>query len=319
MAEVEYAIVDTFTTTPYQGNPVGVVFSGDELPPDGPKRIAAELNRSATAFVYLPNMPDHHFGLRWFTPHDEVKFSGHGAIGAVYALLRTNRLPVDQEKGRQPIYIDSPAGLLTARVEYVLPSEGQPGLPIIWLQSPQARLTRRRMSLVGLQKALRLDETILPKVAEMAVTERGDLIVPIPELDLLLALDPDHAELARWCLRNEVHGVCAACPKPLSPALDCHSRYFAPTMGINEDSVSGTVHGGLGLWLVQEGLVKLNKDELAAMKCIQSDSSGRVGLVHVIVQNLPEEGWVALIAGHCAMSMTGRAVVPTTPPKRDAE
>jgi trans-2,3-dihydro-3-hydroxyanthranilate isomerase len=307
MENCDYCIVDVFGTKPFQGNPTGVVFDAERLADESFSQVAWEINRSQTAFVYGAQMPDHHFGLRWFSPQQELRFGGQAAIAAIFAMIKTGRLGPDQHKGRSPIYIDSPAGLLTARVEYI-PSH--PDEPLIWLEVPRPQLKVRAVSAVGLRSALRLDATFIPAVMKINVTEQSDAIIPISELDVLLSVDPDFGGLANWCRRHDLRGICLACTKASDPQIDCHCRYFAPAAGVNEDTATGDIFGPLSLWLLQNGSVKLNDDQLAAMRCIQSDRSGRVGLAQMIAQNLKDDGWVVLVAGQCATTMEGRINVP---------
>lgn len=71
--------VDSFTKTPFSGNPAGVclVSKEEKLSEETMQKIAFEMNLSETAFVCKRNAKGE-YDLRWFTPSVEVPLCGHG-------------------------------------------------------------------------------------------------------------------------------------------------------------------------------------------------------------------------------------------------
>jgi hypothetical protein len=83
--------VDAFTEVPFKGNPAAVVLldAGDELTDTNLQAIAEELNLSETAFVRAAAGGDAsgEYGLRWFTPTNEVPLCGHATLASAHALF----------------------------------------------------------------------------------------------------------------------------------------------------------------------------------------------------------------------------------------
>lgn len=80
-----FRLIDAFAHGPFTGNPAGVVILESPLEEDLMQRIAAEVNQAETAFVWPQG---DRFGLRWFTPTDEVDLCGHATLATAHALDR---------------------------------------------------------------------------------------------------------------------------------------------------------------------------------------------------------------------------------------
>jgi predicted PhzF superfamily epimerase YddE/YHI9 len=245
--------IDVFTTQAFRGNPAAVCLLETELDDDRLQAIAAEMNLSETAFV-LPRGDG--FGLRWFTPTQEVLLCGHATIASAWALWETGGVGTDAPvrfrtrwKGElvasrvgDAIAVDFPAAPLT-------PVPVPDGLADVLGADPVA---------VGTND--------LHHVVEVAdeSTVRG------------LRIDPD--ALAR--VDVEAIAVTAASD---DPAFDFVSRYFAPRHGIVEDPVTGSAHTGLGPWWAG----RLGKTSLVGHQV-----SAREGVVHVTIG--PQAGRVTI-------------------------
>jgi trans-2,3-dihydro-3-hydroxyanthranilate isomerase len=83
---IRYFVLDVFTATPLEGNPLAVVLDGDGLSDQRMQAIAGEFNLSETVFVLPPDSARHRARLRIFTPVSELPFAGHPTIGSA-ALL----------------------------------------------------------------------------------------------------------------------------------------------------------------------------------------------------------------------------------------
>ncbi|XP_046348573.2 phenazine biosynthesis-like domain-containing protein 1 isoform X1 [Haliotis rufescens] len=86
--------VDAFTDVPFKGNPAAIcpLPSDVNLDDDILQKIAVEMNLSDTAFIKLLHKSDsfkesNTFGLRWFTPKDEVKLCGHATLASAAVLF----------------------------------------------------------------------------------------------------------------------------------------------------------------------------------------------------------------------------------------
>ena len=82
--------VDSFTNTPFSGNPAGVCILAEPADKAWMQNVAREMNLSETAFLY-PQKDTYH--LRWFTPAVEVDLCGHATLASAHILWETGILP----------------------------------------------------------------------------------------------------------------------------------------------------------------------------------------------------------------------------------
>ena len=69
---LSYHVLDVFTATRFQGNPLAVVLDADGLDAERMQAIAREFNQSETVFVQKPGNPAHSAKIRIFTPASEL-------------------------------------------------------------------------------------------------------------------------------------------------------------------------------------------------------------------------------------------------------
>ena len=96
-------------------------------------------------------------------------------------------------------------------------------------------------------------------------------------------------------------------PPDVSKTIAAQSRFFAPAIGVDEDPVTGSVHGPLGAYLVANELAPM-AGQVAALNCLQGISGGRTGLVRVLITQRPGLGYTARIAGQCRTTIRGHVL-----------
>jgi len=253
--------VDSFTAVPYRGNPAGVCVlpkAGDE---QWMQDVARELNLSETAFLYLE---DEAYRLRWFTPAAEVELCGHATLAAAHVLWEDMWLRHDETARFQTL-----SGPLTAERAGDWISMDFPATPATTAAPPDGLLT-----------ALGLGQ-----VAAVA-RSRFDYLVEVAEPSQVRELAPDFRALARV----QVRGVMVTSPSDV-PGADFISRFFAPTVGVPEDPVTGSAHCCLGPWWAG----KLGRPQLVGYQ-----ASARGGTVRVEVR-----GERVLLSGQAVTVLRG--------------
>jgi len=294
--EINYRLVDAFTTRRFQGNAAAVVLGAAGLTDAEMQRIALEMNQSETAFV-LPVEPSTDFDLeiRWFTPVHEECMCGHATIATIHALAEAGRLPAAQPPACEPVRIKTRGGTLTAMIDEE---------HVVWLDLVNPVLTPvRDFPPVLLEHLGTRAESIDGRLAATN-TQDGDLIVFVKDLVTLNGLRPAFRELGDLCRQKRIRGVCVATTATVTPSVHVQSRFFAPAAGIDEDPVTGSVHGPLAAHLVASGLVPM-VENLAALRCVQSSGTGRAGLVRAFVQRQGKSEWAARIGGSCVTTCAG--------------
>lgn len=225
---MQFWIVDSFTATPYAGNPAGVIIV-DEFPSDrGCQNMASEINLSETAFI-KPLGKDH-YHLRWFTPGTEVKLCGHATLAAGHILFQQQAMKGDE------ITFESLSGLLR-----VLKSAD--GLTLDFpLQSTGPDVDKAYFSkIVGVDIV-------------SAVQALDDVIIELATESLVRSFKPNIEKI------NQVDCRGLIITAKGDDEYDFVSRFFAPRVGVDEDPVTGSAHCKLADYWQK----KLNKNEFHA-------------------------------------------------------
>ncbi len=88
MTEIEYYLVDVFTSLKYGGNQLAVfVDFKNEVSTENMFNIARELNFPEITFI-KENHNDEIFNVRIFTPEYEVPFAGHPSLGTAFIISK---------------------------------------------------------------------------------------------------------------------------------------------------------------------------------------------------------------------------------------
>ncbi|MGE0479458.1 MAG: PhzF family phenazine biosynthesis protein [Phycisphaerae bacterium] len=303
-ARLAFSLVDAFSAGPYTGNPAGVVLDAGTLNDAQMQAIAREINASETAFLARGSGAEAP-RLRWFTPRCEVSFCGHATLATAHALHALDAALGDPREPAWTASFSSSAGRLVVRAE---PDPADPRQLHFWLEMPPPQLSPDQTNPMRTCELLGLSIDDVDPATPIMRTRDDDLIVLVKSWHTLMGARPRFAELAEWCTQHNLRGVCAATTHTLSPSIQVHSRFFAPASGVNEDPVTGSVHGPLAMLLVINHMVPV-AGARAALNCLQSEAGGRSGLVHVLVESRPD-GYHATIGGRCDTVLTGTLVAP---------
>ena len=248
--------VDVFSAEPYRGNPVAVVLDGAGLADDEMQRFARWTQLSETTFLTPPTDPAADYALRIFTPGGELPFAGHPTLGSCHAWLGAGGRP----RTAGEIVQQCGVGLVRVRAD---------GKRLAFAAPPLRRGEADTALLAGVRAALGLDAA---QVAAAQWLDNGPqwLALRLTGAADVLALEPDQAALARTGAKVAVIGA-----HPAGAECAFEVRAFAPTMGIAEDPVTGSVNASLAQWLIGAGVAP--QRYVAA----QGTRLGRAGRVHV--------------------------------------
>ncbi len=237
MFELPLYQIDAFTDEMFRGNPAAVCPLEKWLDDSTMQAIARENNLAETAFFVSE---DHEYRIRWFTPVHEVPLCGHATLASAFVIFD------EIDPKRQSILFESKSGPLEVKREGSLLKMDFPAFRMVTHLNPPENLLK------GLNK--RPQEVLFVDADPnyYAVFKNEDDVRDIkPDLHLLAQLHP--------------YGVVATAP---GKKTDCVSRYFAPSYGIPEDPVTGSIHCALvPYWSKQ-----LNKSNIHAHQA--SDRGG---------------------------------------------
>jgi trans-2,3-dihydro-3-hydroxyanthranilate isomerase len=273
-----YEILDVFTDTPLQGNPLAVFTEGEALPSRLMQSVACEMNLSETVFL-LPGDGHYDAQLRIFTPAAELPFAGHPTLGAAFV--------VAEQKGLENVTLLTGAGLVPVELtrehrEIVYGQMDQPIPTISELHDPGALL-----------RALGLTDSVVP--IEIYVNGPEHVMVGLPSGGAVAALAPDMAALAAL---GDLHGL-------TSPTFSCFAkvaegvfktRVFCPGLGVPEDPATGSAAGPLALHLARHGLSELG----STIEIVQGVEINRPSKLTARVEG-NAEALERIVVGGCAV------------------
>ena len=232
MSGRDYVVLDVFTRTPLEGNPVAVFLDAASLPGETMQRAARELNLSETVFL-LGGDEQADAAVRIFTPAAELPFAGHPVLGAAFVVgAQTGGAAVTLRTGAGPV----PIALTREGEEIVFGEMAQP-VPV---SEPFG-------ALADLFAALGVAGSQLP----VGAWRNGPLhlYVQLDDARAVDALAPDLGALARLV----AGGV--SCYAVTAPAR-VYSRVFVPALGVPEDPATGSAAGPLAVHLASHGVVE---------------------------------------------------------------
>ncbi len=202
--------VDAFTENVFSGNPAAVV-PVTEWPDESiMQKIAAENNLSETAF-YRAN-DDSTFSIRWFTPETEVDLCGHATLASAHVLFHHKGYEKEQVTFRSKSG-DLMVSLKEERYTMNFPSNKPDPIPV-------PKLLPEAIGVIPLYTGV-----------------NTDLLVLIQDEKTVSSMKPDLLILKKM----EVRGVIITAPAE-SKDYDFVSRFFAPSVGVAEDPVTGSAH-----------------------------------------------------------------------------
>jgi PhzF family phenazine biosynthesis protein len=198
------------------------------------QKIAVENRHSNTAFVVA--RADGDFDLRWFTPKVEDDLCGHATLASAYVLaLRGHKL--------WPVRFHTRSGILT-----VAQNTAAQGKDSFEMDFP-ARPPQPCEAPVDLLPALGLKAALVMK--------SRDYVVVVDQAEQVRGLSPDIAALAK---QHAGSGTIVTAPG--EGDVDYVCRFFAPSIGIDEDPATGSIHCTLAPYWAG----RLGKDTLRAQQ-----------------------------------------------------
>ena len=119
MAARRYTLLDVFTSTRLQGNPLAVVHDADGVPDPVMHAFARETRLSETSFVQTPSAAGADYRNRIWMMSGEVPFAGHPSLGVAAAVARERgeasvTYTQETQAGLQPIDVELAGGAIHA-------------------------------------------------------------------------------------------------------------------------------------------------------------------------------------------------------------
>jgi trans-2,3-dihydro-3-hydroxyanthranilate isomerase len=261
-----YHLVDVFTTTPFEGNPLAVFPDATGLDARTMQALARELNLSETTFIVPGEGKNGATRVRIFTPRAELPFAGHPTIGAAYVIRRLGLVPA---RARE-LTLDENIGPVRVRVD-----EGDD--PMLWLTTPPLQ-ELGAVPQAACAAAVSLSESELVAPCEIFSAGNPTLFIAVRDAETVDRAAADPAALARL-LRAAAAPVLVFVFAPR--ASGAYSRMFAPHLGVAEDPATGSATGPLAAFMMKRGLV--SRADGTRFVSEQGRAMGRRSFLHVAI------------------------------------
>lgn len=311
MKELTIKCVDTFTTRSFGGNPAGVISDADGLSIETMQKVASEmiLNIIEISFVTTATGKGAACQVHYFTPKKQVGCSGHVTIATCYSLVEDGKIPL--EDGLTKVYFETLIGDIPLEIHFhkeqshdaasnsdgsgvTLGVGGTIGtLEKIMMHQNSHDFRPSSVPVDEIAAVLGIDQsevikTGLPVV--IATNELDWLIVPVKHRDTILNMSPDLIKLG---MLNREHGIQTNHIFTLDtfdPGCISYARHFGPVMGLWEDPATAMAAGGLGTYLLKNGVTTTGSmimeqgrdaDSLANIRVDVDHKDGEINSVHV--------------------------------------
>jgi len=268
---------DVFSDYPTKGNALAVVLDSDGLSEEALRYFAAWTNLAETTFLFPPDDPVADYRVRILTPIREMPFAGHPTLGSCAAWLHAGGKPKQPGIVRQECGV----GIVEIDVSSDIPAFIAP--PTTISEMPEAKYAELTGKL-GINPDHVVRYAVLNNGPEWHAFE-------LQSAEQVLAVD---SSKVRW--PNEKSIGLIGQHKPGSEC-DFEVRMLAPSSGMSEDPITGSLNAALAHWRLANN--QLDKNTLIA----QGSNITRQGRVH-ISPNKAVLGQVS-IGGHTNILIEG--------------
>lgn len=253
MRQRRFLQVDVFSNRASKGNGLAVVVDADDLSTEQMQAFAAWTNLAETTFLLPPTDDRADYRVRIFSPAKEMAFAGHPTLGSCMAWLHCANAPKDPKTVRQECQI----GLVDIDISkpdpaFIAPPTAMAPMP----SSEQSRLIA----------AMGIDPSVVKTAIILDNGPNWNLFELHSAADVL-AVDADKT---RW---PEHAGLALIGAHKGTSDIDFEVRNIAPSSGMSEDPITGSLNAALARWMLETG--RLTADSVAA----QGTCIGREGRV----------------------------------------
>ncbi|BAN22627.1 PhzF family phenazine biosynthesis protein [Caballeronia insecticola] len=287
---VQFKQVDVFTSVPFKGNPLAVIFDAEGLSSARMQEIARWTNLSETAFLSPPTDPRADYRVRIFTTAVELPFAGHPTLGSAHALIDSGYTP--KTPGR--LVQECGVGLvsLAERADGEWAFAAPPATIVPLTDAQNARL------------AASLAPAVIDFSAPPAAVNNGApwLVVRVQDASQCLAMSlrgEARASIATLVAETGMHGIAVYGPHAPGGPATFELRVILLGAENMEDPVTGSANAALATLLSAQG-----RRPGASYTVRQGTALGRDGRVSIAYDDLAD-GAPVWIGGHSVTVIDG--------------
>lgn len=265
MTKRRFIQCDVFTATPTKGNGLAVVVDGAGLSDAQMQGFAQWTNLAETTFLMPPSHQDADYKVRIFTTVREMPFAGHPTLGSAMAWLHSGGVPKSTGVLRQECNI----GIVEVHLDAGRPAFVAPPTQIREMESETKRCICSALDIRSehILRCAELDNGPIWQAFEL------DCAARVLDLDASRVRYP---ELISLGFIGAHEGAQSAAFEVRQ--LDFETRMLAPSSGMIEDPITGSLNAALAHWLQSQN--RLSRPLTVA----QGTKIGRQGRVRIMPQ-----------------------------------
>ena len=261
--------------------------------------IAREMAVPETAFILPADRPGR------AAPHPLVHADGGSSplrarhVASFHALAEEGKFGME-DPGSYAFNLETKSGVLPVNVE-----KTRDAIDVLFgLTLPEfVRAGQYKLDVMRI-----LNITLEEFENRMPIVVANYLYVPIRRLHTIFSMKPNFFAMSQFLSNRNLSGLCAFTTETVDKGSHVHSRFFAPTVGINEDPVTGSANGPLGAYLFERGEVEPVGDTVTIIG-EQGDVIGRKGRVTIKLAVQGTQVTSVQIGGRAVTVMEGEMLV----------
>lgn len=239
--------IDAFTDRALEGNPCAIVFDADDLSAATMQAIAREMNLSETAFVRRSRLAD--FGVRYFTPAEEIPLAGHPTIATTFALLESGRLPLRED------YMSITLELQVGPILVEIFAHAGKVQRMVMSQKPPQFLAKYEAEDVLPVFGLSAEDALPNAPIQTVSTGTPQLMIPLRGLEALQRAQLQIAAYEQLRARGDFFSPHLFCLQGFTAEGQTAARHFGTPPDTLEDPFTGSATGGMAAYLWHYGLL----------------------------------------------------------------
>lgn len=240
-------ILSSFVSKSGGGNKAAVVFDDYGFSEQQMLSIAKRNNFSETAFIDFRKSDSNRFNIRYFTPAEEVDICGHAALASFYILKQLGYL------SDSIAYHRNKAGELKVFIEE--------NIILIEMKKPEIVMELDKKIIL---ETVDIDSNriIADESGMISVISTGlrDIILEVDSLDTLRNMNIKRDSMIEVCRRYNLIGMHVVSRETIEADSDFCCRNFAPAVGIDEESATGTSNASL-IYYIMKNSKKFDYDK----------------------------------------------------------
>ena len=249
MKEFKFKKIDAFATKYSSGNPAGYILLEklQDISEQEMLQIAKELKGFVNEVGYVAKIAQNEFELRYYSSEREVDFCGHATIAIMYDIIKTDTSLKDVKS----LTIHTNKGALSVENRVLLDD-------CVFIMSPFPEVKEKVVDVDTLSKKLKIEKEKIDMSYPISIINAGltTLIVPIRDLNSILAIQPELEELKEFCFFLGVDIIEVFTQDVSDVSNNFRTRVFAPTFGYIEDPATGSGNSAFGYYLMQNEMWK---------------------------------------------------------------